>query len=61
LADHLAAGAVGIEHLVEDTKEGAPDAENAFSAVESLVGLRQQGRREEPAEELVQVKEALLS
>jgi hypothetical protein len=61
LPDDLAAGAIGIEHLVEKSKEGAPDAENALSAVKALVGLRQQSGRQEPAEEPIQVKEVLLA
>ncbi len=39
LAHNLAAGALGIEHLIEETKEGAPDAEDAFAAVGALIGL----------------------
>jgi hypothetical protein len=61
LPDDLAAGTIGIEHLVEETKEGAPDAENAFSAVGAFLGLRQQGWRQEAAQELVQVEETLVA
>ncbi|HEV2208115.1 MAG TPA: hypothetical protein VG167_05030 [Verrucomicrobiae bacterium] len=61
LTDHLAARAVGVEHLIEEAKEGAPNAENAFSAVGALLSLRQQGWGQERAEELVQMKEALLA
>jgi hypothetical protein len=39
LADYLATGTVGVEHLVEEAKEGAADREDPFSAVRPLVGL----------------------
>jgi len=39
LPDDLAAGASGIEHLVEEPEEGAPDREDALPAIGSLVGL----------------------
>src|SRR5262245_12508545 len=61
LADDLPAGALGIKHLIEKTKEGAPQIIDPISAVGALVGLREQSRWQPPSEELIEVKEALLA
>ena len=61
LPDYLAARAIGLEHLVEKAKESAANGEDTFSAIGSFVGLGQQSRRQEPAENLVQLHEALLA
>ena len=53
LPDDLAAGAIGIEDLIEEPKEGAPEGEDSLPAVKPLVGLGQQGWRQEAAQELV--------
>ena len=45
LADDLPAGALGIENLMEKTKEGAADVIDPIAAVAALVGLRQKARR----------------
>jgi hypothetical protein len=42
LADDLAARAVGVEHLIEEAEEGAPDGENPLPAVGALIGLGEQ-------------------
>ena len=39
LANNLAAGAVGLEHLVEEAKESAAHAKDALAAVGPFVGL----------------------
>ncbi len=61
LADHLAAGAIRVKHLVEKAEEGATDRKDSLSAVGTLVGLSQQGRRQDALEEQIQVPEALLA
>jgi len=61
LPDDLAAGAVGIEDLVEKTPEGAPEGVDAVAAVGALVGLRQQPGGDELAKEEFEVQEALLA
>ena len=61
LADHLTAGTIRVEHLVEKPKESAPHGKDPLSAVEALVGLGQQSRRQERAKEPVQTQEALLA
>ena len=55
------AGAIGIEHLVKKAKESAAHRKDAIPAVGSLVGLRQEFRRQERAEELFQVGQTLLA
>jgi hypothetical protein len=61
LANHLAARTMGIEHLIEKAKEGAPDIEDPIPAVGTFIGLGQKLRRQERAEELIEVDEALLA
>ena len=61
LADDFAARAIGVEHLIKKAKEGAADAKDPLPAVGPLCGLGQQLRRQERAEELIQVDEALLA
>jgi len=61
LADHRATGAMGIEHLIEKTEEGAADVVDPITAVAAFVGLSQEARRQERAQELIEVKEALLA
>jgi hypothetical protein len=61
LADHLAAGAVRIENLIEKTIEGAPDAKDPLSAVGAFVGLGQKFRGQQRAQELIQMEQALLA
>ena len=41
LTDDLAAGAIGIEDLIEKTKEGAAQAVDPITAVRAFVGLGQ--------------------
>jgi hypothetical protein len=57
----LAAGATGVEDLVEEPKESASDAKDSFPAVGSLIGLRQQSRGQEALKEPIQVQEVLLT
>jgi len=52
---------MGIEHLVEKTKESAADVVDPIAAVAAFFGLREQARRQERSEELIQVQEALLA
>ena len=61
LPDDFAAGAAGIEDLIEKAPEGAPEAVNAGAAVGALVGLGQPPGRAELAEELFAVEQALLA
>ncbi len=61
LADDLAARAIGIEDLIEKAKEGAPQAIDPIAAVGPFVGLGQQPRGQERAEELIKMDEALLA
>jgi len=61
LADDLAAGAIGIEDLIEKAKEGAPEAIDAVPAVGAFVGLGQQSRGQEGAQESFQMEQALLA
>jgi hypothetical protein len=58
-ADDFAAGGFGLEHLVEEAKEGAAHAEDPVAAVGALVGLGEQARGEEGSQEQFQVAEAL--
>jgi hypothetical protein len=61
LADHFAAGTIGVEHLIEEPKESASEAKDSLATVGPLVGLGQQGGRQEALEEQIQVAEALLA
>jgi hypothetical protein len=61
LADDLAAGAIGIEDLIEEAKKGASDVIDSITAVGAFVGLGQKARGQEWTEELIEVEEALLA
>src|SRR5215468_10696925 len=61
LANHFAAGGIGLEDLIKETKEGPAHAENALPAVGPLIGLRQQAGGQEGIEQQLQVTEALLA
>ncbi len=61
LADDLAAGALGIEDLIEKAEESAAEGIDALTAVEAFVGLGEQVRGQERGEELFQVQEILLA
>jgi hypothetical protein len=61
LADNLAAGAVGIEDLIEKAKEGAAQGIDALTAVGTFLGLGEQVRGQERGEEFFQVQETLLA
>jgi len=61
LVDDLATGAARIEHLIEKAKEGAADGVNPLAAVGAFVGLGQDPWRQQRAEELIEVGEALLA
>lgn len=61
LADHLATGTIGIEHLMKKRKEREADVVNAIPAVGTLVRLGEKSRRQKRAKELIQTQEALLA
>ena len=61
LTDDLATGTVGIKDLIKEAKEGATQAIDAVAAVGALIGLREQARREQRAEQQFQMTEALLT
>ena len=61
LTDDLATGAVGIKDLIKEAKESATQAIDAVAAVGAVIGLREQARREQRAEEEFQMTEALLA
>ncbi len=61
LTDDLAAGALGIEDLIEETKESAAHAKNALAAIGALIGLGKQARGQEGSQEQFQMAEALLA
>jgi hypothetical protein len=61
LTDDLATGTVGIKDLIKEAKEGATQAIDAVAAVGALIGLREQARREQRAEQQFQMTEALLA
>ena len=61
LADDLAAGTVGIEDLIEEGKESAPQAIDAIPAVGAFLSLGEQARRQERSEEFFQVQQVLLA
>ena len=53
LAHDFAAGASGIEHLVEKAKEGAAERVNLLAAVRAFLGLGQEPSGQERAKEKV--------
>jgi hypothetical protein len=61
LADDLAAGTSGIEGLIKEAPEGAPEREDALAAVGALVGLREKPGGDELTEEIFELEEALLA
>jgi len=61
LAHDLAAGAIGIEDLIEKAKEGASEAIDPITAVGAFVSLGQQPRGQEGAEESFQMEKAMLA
>jgi hypothetical protein len=61
LANDLAAGALGVEHLIEKAKEGAAHTKDPFAAVGSLLGLGKQTWGQEGSYEAFQVAETLLT
>jgi len=52
---------IGLQHLVEEAKEGAAHGVNLLAAVGALVTLGQAPRGQERGKEQVQVREALLA
>ena len=61
LADDFTAGAVRIEDLIEEGKEGSAQAVDAIPAVGALLGLGEQARWQAGAKEEFQVGQALLA
>ncbi len=61
LADDWAAGAMGIEDLIEEAKEGASDAIDSIAAVGAFLSLGEQACRQERREEFFQVQQVLLA
>jgi hypothetical protein len=61
LTNDFAAGAIGIEHLIEKAKEGAPEAIDAIPTVAAFLGLGQQVQWQQGAKEQFQVGQALLT
>ena len=60
LTDEFAAGATGIEHLIEEAKEGPPQAINALAAVGALVGWRQEARGQERTDQQFELGQTVL-
>ncbi len=61
LADDFATGGIGLEHLVEEAKEGAAHVIDAVAAVEPLLGLGEQTCGQERSQQEFQVAEAVLA
>jgi hypothetical protein len=61
LADHGATGGVGSEDLGEEEPEGATGGEDAFAAVEPLIGLGEEVGREEVGEAEFEFREGGLA
>jgi hypothetical protein len=61
LADHFAARAIGTKHLIEKAKEGPADAKDPLSAVGAFVGLGQELRGQQWAQEMIEVEKTLLA
>lgn len=61
LADDLAAGCAGVEHLAEETEEGAPHGVNVLAAVGALRGLCQKSLGQQRREEGFDLVKALLA
>src|SRR5438045_7846011 len=61
LSHDLAAGALGIKHLIEEAKEGAAHAKDTLAAVGSFLGLGQQAGRQQRPDQQFQVAKALLT
>ena len=61
LTDDFAAGARGIEDLIEKTKESAAQTKDALAAVGALIGLGEQPRGQEGSQQQFQMAEALLA
>jgi len=61
VADHLAAGAVGIKDLIEEGKDGLTQAEDALAAVGVFVGGGEQARGQDRGQQQFQLAEAVLA
>jgi hypothetical protein len=61
LADHFAASAIRIKHLVKKTEKGPAQRVDLLAAIRSLILLGEQSRRTERAKEKIQMHQALLA
>jgi hypothetical protein len=61
LANDFAAGGIGLEHLIKEAKEGAPQAKDALTTVGALVGLAQQVLGQQGSYKQLEMRETLVA